>query len=229
MADRNQYEIPELAHEEVGPIRISEINLCGYSFKLAYPEFPDQLLDCGKVRTAFAADEYMPYWATLWPVASFLSEIILLRSWTPGQRTLELGCGLGLPGLAAMAKGLSVVFSDYDATALKFVETNCRLNNFVDFQTLKLDLRSPPDGTFDIILASDLIYERRHVAPLVALIKKNLAPDGFALVADQNRPYQENFLACLAAQGFTWIVETRDMQNQEKQWTKGSVFTISRL
>lgn len=228
MIDNSQYQIPILADDEVGPVSIVEINLAGKAFKIARPEFPDQLLETGKVQSAFAADEYMPYWATLWPVALYLSENILHHSWEPGLRTLELGCGLGLPGLAAMAKGLSVLFTDYDATALKFVETNCQLNGFTNFATKILDLRTPFEDQFDVIFASDLIYERRNVEPLVALLAKNLTPTGTALIADQNRPYQENFLTCLASAGFQWTVESRALLNQEKQWTTGSIFTIRR-
>ena len=47
-----------------------------------------------------------------------LAKVILREDWTPGLEALEIGCGLGLPGIAALAKGLRVIFTDYDATAL---------------------------------------------------------------------------------------------------------------
>jgi 23S rRNA G2069 N7-methylase RlmK/C1962 C5-methylase RlmI len=81
-----------------------------------------------------------------------------------------------------------VTFSDYDATALRFAAQNARLNGFEDFRVLQMDWRNPPaDLHMPVLLASDLIYEQRSVEPLVALIKRILAPDGICLLSDQDR------------------------------------------
>ena len=93
----------------------------------------DDLLDHPAVRAAFAADEYLPYWADLWPAARMLAKAVLAEPWPPGLTALEVGCGLGLPGVAALASGLRVAFSDYDATAVRFAADNARLNGFTDF------------------------------------------------------------------------------------------------
>src|SRR5262249_33857154 len=100
----------------------------GRSFKLSRPADSDKLLDDPAVRAAFAADEYMPYWTDLWPAARMLAKAILRQPWPVGLDALEIGCGLGLPGIAALAQGLHVTFSDYDATALQFAADNARAN-----------------------------------------------------------------------------------------------------
>src|SRR5262249_45371048 len=137
---------------------------------------------------AFAADEYLPYWADLWPAARMLAKAILREPFTPGLSALEVGCGLGLPGVAALSRGLRVTFSDYDATALRFAADNARLNGFDNFELLQIDWRPPPaNARFPVVLASDLIYELRNVAPLVNLVKHVLQPDGVCLMTDQDR------------------------------------------
>ena len=160
----------------------------GRTFLIERPDESDRLLDHPYVVAAFAADEYMPYWADLWPAARMLAKAVLREPWPDGLHALEVGCGLGLPGIAALARGLRVTFSDYDATALHFAARNARLNGFDDFETMQLDWRRPPESLrVPVLLASDLLYELRNVEPLVGLIKTVLQPDGVCLLTDQDR------------------------------------------
>src|SRR5258707_5285053 len=77
-----------------------------------------------------AAGRYMPYWVDLWPAARMLAKWLVKQAWPEGLRALEVGCGLGLPGVAALSMGLHVTFSDCDAAALGFAAKNARLNGF---------------------------------------------------------------------------------------------------
>src|SRR5437870_10134842 len=157
-------------------------------FLIDRPARSERLIDHPAVRTAFAADEYMPYWADLWPAARMLAKAILREPWTPGTEALEIGCGLGLPGVAALSKGLCVTFSDYDATALRFAADNARANGFDGFRLLQLDWRrSPADLRVPVVLGSDLIYQARNIEPVVKLIKSVLLPQGVCLLADEDR------------------------------------------
>src|SRR5207247_281081 len=75
-----------------------------------------------------------------------------------------------------------------DACALRFAADNARLNDLHDFRCLQLDWRHPPgDLQVPILLAADLTYEIRNIVPIVAFIKKVLAPQGMCLLTDQNR------------------------------------------
>src|SRR5262249_22059753 len=125
-------------------------------FVVSRPADSDRILDHAGVQSAFAAAEFMPYWADLWPSARMLAKAILRENWQSGLEALEIGCGLGLPGIAALSCGLRVVFSDWDATALRFAAENARANGFDDFRLLQLDWRSPPTHRlFPVILGSD--------------------------------------------------------------------------
>ena len=87
----------------------------------------------------FMEDERLPYWAELWPSAIALARWVSRYPGLEGKRVLELGCGLGLSGIAAAAAGARVTMTDYDEDALLFARFNAALNlpdDFVDFYEL---------------------------------------------------------------------------------------------
>ena len=79
---------------------------------LVRPSSPEALLD----EEAFAHDEFLPYWAELWPAASALAAA--LPDDLSGLRVVELGCGLGVPSLVAAHRGADVVATDWAADAI---------------------------------------------------------------------------------------------------------------
>ncbi len=169
------------------------VDVGGVSFQIDRPASGDYLLDHPAVRAAYAADDYLPYWSDLWPASRMLAKAVLREPWPtpPGGgklRALEIACGLGLAGIAALHRGLRVTFSDIDALAVEYAAGNARRNGFADFGTAAIDLRSPPPGLqIPVLLGADLLYEPRLLAPVVAFIAAVLAPGGVALIADPDR------------------------------------------
>jgi predicted nicotinamide N-methyase len=219
--------LPETPREAVGPVVQEEVYLEGRTFLIQRPAEPDRLLDHPSVQAAFAYDEYMPYWADLWPAARMLAKAVLRENWPPGLATLELGCGLGLPGVAALSQGWHVTFSDYDSTALEFAATNARLNGFTDFELLALDWRQPPARTFPLILASDLMYEERNVAPVVNFLKKVLGGEGVCLLTDQDRKPAPLLRQTLRENGFTFATQMM-RAGQPGLRVKGTLYRIQK-
>lgn len=221
--------MPETPLDALGPMLREQVIVEDRTFIIQRPSESDRLLDHPSVHSAFAVDEYMPYWADLWPAARMLAKAILRESWSPGQRALEVGCGLGLPGIAALAMGLRVTFSDYDATALRFAADNARANGFHAFETLQMDWRYPPENVqFPIILASDLIYEMRNVAPLVALIQKMLEPGGVCLLTDQDRVPSHVLRDTLTAEGLAFTTKIMRAGEPGGRRLKGTLYRITR-
>ncbi len=195
--------LPVTPPDALGPIVREKVVIHGHTFLITRPDESDKLIDHPAIRAAFEADEYLPYWTDLWPAARMLAKMVLQEPLTPGTEALEIGCGLGLPGVAALARGLKVIFSDCDATALQFAADNARLNGFQDFRLLPMDWRQPPGGLrVPLILASDLIYELRHINPIIALLKRLLTPDGVCLLTDQDRLPPYNLREALEWEGF---------------------------
>jgi predicted nicotinamide N-methyase len=219
--------MPETAPEDIGQVKVETFRLAGRDVKLSRPAEPERLLDLGSVADAYSADQYMPYWAALWPVSKYLAAEILSEIWAqPELSAIELGCGLGLPGVAAGIAGLKVTFSDYDASAVKFALENARLNGVQNATGLLLDWRTPPPELFDVIIASDLIYEERNIKPLVELFKKILAPDGTVFLADQDRPYAKDFQKECDSQGFSLTAKSFVPSPKIEQEVTGTVYRI---
>jgi predicted nicotinamide N-methyase len=217
---------PETPLEAVSNCVRETITIDDRTFILSRPANSERLMDHPAIHTAFAADEYMPYWADLWPGARMLAKAILRETWTPGLEVLELGCGLGLAGIAALTSGLRVTFSDYDATALHFAADNARTNGFSDFQLLQLDWRCPPTNLqFPLILAADLIYEMRNVEPLVGLIKQMLVPGGVCLATDQDRPPAAFFRETLSSAGLPYASK---VMYAEEPCVRGTLYCITK-
>lgn len=220
--------LPETPLEAIGGLVREPVLIDGRTFLIDRPAESDKLLDHPALLAAFATEEYMPYWADLWPAARMLTRAIVREPWAPGLEALELGCGLGLPGIAALARGLRVIFSDYDNTALRFAAANARLNGFNDFRLLQLDWRSPPeDLRVPVVLASDLIYELRNVEPLVTLIKQVLLPDGFCLLTDQDRIPSFALREALTARGLEFTTQTMHAGEPGGRRLKGTLYRIT--
>ena len=156
---------------------------------LLRPSAPEDLLD----EEAFEHDEFLPYWAELWPAASALARA--LPADLRGVRIVELGCGLGVPSLVAAARGAEVVATDWASDAIDLLRQNAERNNVV-LQARVWDWRTPWDEQFDLALAADVLYERRNVEPLVRALQ-SLAPE--ALIGLANRPYEQQFLQSVEA------------------------------
>lgn len=107
---------------------------------------------------------------------------------------IELGCGLGLPSLAAARSGAEVLAVDAEPDAIELLESNARENG-TTVETAVADWSRPDAllerGPFDLLLAADVLYERQSAAPLLSLLPR-LAPQ--AWIADPGRPAAAAFL-----------------------------------
>ncbi len=184
-------------------VHILRYMLGGRAVELLAPVRPYELLDAPEVQARFARDEYMPYWAELWPASIVVAdELARGRPWGAG-RLLEIGCGLGLCALGAALGGWQVLATDYDEDALAFVRASARRNGLA-VETRALDWRTPgAAGTFDCIVACEVLYERRNHAPVATLIAHFLGEDGAALVADPGRAVAAHAEREFAAAGLT--------------------------
>jgi len=150
---------------------------------LLRPVSPDALRD----EEAFARDEFLPYWAELWPAANALAAAL---PDVAGLRVVELGCGLGLPSLVAAARGADVTASDWAEDAVALLRENAARNDLVVRVEVR-DWREPWPERFDVALAADVLYERRNVEPLLDRLRQ-LAPVAYVGLA--GRPYEAEFL-----------------------------------
>lgn len=168
------------------------VSAAGRSFALLKPRSPDELIS----EEDFNRDERLPYWADVWPSALCLGERIA-NSHGHGKRLLELGCGVGYVCAVAAHCGFDVLATDYYAEALEFTEVNRARNGLPPIATRLIDWRNLPAdlGSFDVVAAADVLYEKAYPALIAATIDQTLSADGLALVADPGRrgggPFQD--------------------------------------
>ena len=171
------------------------------SLTIEHPPDPVELID----EKAFEREEFLPYWAELWPSAIALA-LAVAELDLAGERVLELGCGLALPSIVAARGGARVVATDWSSDALLFASRNaCR--NGVDLETRRVawaDSRClEAGGAWSLVLCADVLYERRNVEQLLALLP---SLGGEVLLADPGRPALPAFLAGAAV---AWDIEYR--------------------
>ncbi len=169
-----------------------------HAIHLTCPTGMDELLDELAARPATdadVADERLPYWAELWPSALALAGYIGSQESTLQDiSAIELGCGLGLVGIAAGLQGARVLLTDYMPTALDFAAVNWRENLQTTPTVQRLDWREPdPDLKADLILAADVIYEKRAFTPVMRAFDSLLTSTGRILLAEPRRRLAREF------------------------------------
>jgi predicted nicotinamide N-methyase len=166
---------------------IERLDIAGRTLAIERPPDAEALFD----ERAFAEeDEFLPYWAELWPSSLALAEALHERP-PRGLRVLELGCGLGVPSVVAALEGAAeVTASDWSPDAVAAAARNAARNGAAVrglvaswFEPEPLLARAP----WDLVIAADVLYEARNVEPLVALVPRLLAPGGEGWVADPQR------------------------------------------
>ena len=178
------------------------IELPSGELQVLQPRESAELPDDGPVEWAPIA----PYWSVLWRSGVALARELdgaALR----GLRVIELGCGLALPGLAAARAGATVLATDECPEALTLVARNAEANG-VRVESAAVDWAEPDEivrrAPFDVVLASDVLYEDAAIVPLLSLLPR-LAPQ--AWLADPGRPVADAFLEQAGRRG--WQIETR--------------------
>ena len=194
-----------------------------------FDELYEQLLAKG-LQHEEVADERIPYWAELWPSALGLAEhLVKNKDLLKGKTVLEIGCGLGLPALVAASLGAEVTATDYLQDAVDFAQRNAMQNNIGNINFLTLDWRIPEGiAPFDILLASDVAYERKQFEPLLKAFKHLVKPGGTILLSEPNRYIAEPLLEEIKSKGYQMEKYEYDVEIKSIK-SKVSVYAITSL
>lgn len=182
----------------------------GRTMTIRRPVEIDRLLDLA----ARDPEQNLPYWAELWPSGIALAGAIAAQPvLVDGRRALELGCGLGLTAATALAAGAALTVTDYAGDALALTRFNCLRQTGRTPAALQTNWRAPDGpfaalvaGGFPVVLAADVLYEARDVAPLAALVERIVTPGGLLWLAEPGRRPAAAFLDSIRAAG--WAEES---------------------
>jgi len=169
----------------------TDIVIAGREVHIHHPRNADDLID----EQAFADDERLPYWADVWPSARVLAERVATMP-VDDRRFLELGCGAGLVSVAAAIAGFDVTATDYYDEALRFTALNVLVNTGALIDTRIGDWRRFPHdiGRFELVVASDVLYEQAHAGLIAGVLDRTLTARGSAMIADPGRVAAPRFV-----------------------------------
>ena len=192
----------------------AEVALLAGAVTLTKPRNADDLLS----EADFERDERLPYWADIWPSSTALAGVVAALDGR-GKRCIELGCGLGLVTIGAMRAGFDVLATDYYDDALLFARRNARAATGQEPATRMVDWRAFPSdlGRFDLVLASDVLYERQYADLVAQAIVASLKPGGVALIADPGRIALLAFISACEDRGCATGIRVR------VPWEEGTV------
>jgi predicted nicotinamide N-methyase len=150
-----------------------------------------------------ADTDLIPYHGALWPSALALADRLVSRFPTlEGLRAIELGCGLGLPSILAAKLGARMTANDFHPANEEYLRRNAALNG-VSIEYLPWSWEGPFDaGEFDLVLASDVVYEKKSVPALATLAARLCAPAGQIILSDPGRDNLQEAVEKIEAKGF---------------------------
>jgi len=158
-----------------------------------------------------------PFWIRLWEAAIVLSEFVVGQNFAGGTRVLELGAGLGAPGLTAAACGGAVTLSDYEELILDFERVSAAASGLEGVECLMLDwLNPPPMEQYDVILGAEILFREEFFQPLLKIIGAALKPGGVVYLAhDVRRKSLQPFLQ-LAEKEYSIAAQRKTLKSFEE-------------
>jgi predicted nicotinamide N-methyase len=151
-----------------------------------------------------------PYWMHLWPGARALAAVVAADpSIGPGCRVVELGCGLGLPSLAAARRGARVCATDWHRDPLLWARQSAKLAG-APLDLMQMSWSAPAvRASFDVCLGADVAYDAAAEPMLVAALAGVLCPGGVAWLADSVNTHRATLASALERSGFETSTATR--------------------
>lgn len=146
---------------------------------------------------------HLPYWAELWESARGLAAVLAGMDFSKSRRVLDLGCGMGLAGAAAAARGAHVTLVDLESPALLFARLNT-LSYAASVRRVDWQIDDLADR-FDLILGADILYDKSQWDFLNEFWKRHIAPAGFILLAEPRRQSGDHFIPWIRERN--WILE----------------------
>ncbi|NOT56910.1 MAG: methyltransferase domain-containing protein [Deltaproteobacteria bacterium] len=170
-----------------------------------------------------------PLFGVLWPSGRALAEEMCEFPIT-GKRILEVGCGIGLCSMVLQQRGADITASDYHPVAEEFLRHNTDLNGLlpIHFQQAPWAGPNPELGRFDLIVGSDLLYERGHPALLAEFLACHAKPIAQIILTDPGRTHCGQFSTKMAEQGYTRTERRRHFTGSDLRTSRGRIMSFIR-
>jgi predicted nicotinamide N-methyase len=184
------------------------LSIADHEIVVELPSSQDQLLEEALQRERAGDSDADPYWGTLWATAPKLAAMVLRHTWPSRLKVLDLGCGLGVTGIAARIAGHEVTFADHASSAVRLAVSNAALNGFADTTGMVFEWEQPPTDQFDFILASDVLYDAAGYESLLGTLQAMLSDEGVVWIGEPGRVIALGFIGLAVRHG--WSVASLD-------------------
>ena len=170
-----------------------------------------------------------PLFGLLWPTGRVLAHAMVSFE-IKGRRILELGCGLALASLVIHRRGGDITASDCHPLTEGFLRENLRLNHLprLKYQTGHWNRENPALGRFDLIIASDVLYERNQPEVLATFIDLHANERANIIVLDPDRGNRNAFCRSMVARGYESDVQRAGVAQCTGEAYKGHFLNFSR-
>ena len=157
-------------------------------------------------------------WTYRWPSGERLAQALPGLADCRGRRVLDLGCGRGSCGRAALDQGAALaVFLDEAPTALAELKAELKAELERSFDQgvraraacLNAHWGAVLAPGFELILGGDILYRPACHPALIATIAGALARDGIALLSDPRQRLEAELPSLAAQASLTWETERR--------------------
>ncbi len=149
------------------------------AIQLFTPASIDRFIDADDVMNNF------PLWAKIWEASGVLASYLTRLPPDTNKKMLEIGCGLGMVGIAGAKAGHRVTMTEINGDALNFARANALANDCPTLTIERLDWNAPHlSGRFDYIIGSETVYKADDIDGLKKLFDRYLHPDGIILLAE---------------------------------------------
>jgi len=147
-----------------------------------------------------------------------------------GKRILEVGCGIALSSLLLNSRKADITATDIHPEAGNFLVENVKLNNNVKIPFLRTDWKDDCDdlGRFDVIIGSDVLYERTHIELLSEFIHQHAAPKCEVILVDPGRSNHAAFSKKMERLGYSHSQRKSDHSERITGIFKGKILRYLR-
>jgi 2-polyprenyl-3-methyl-5-hydroxy-6-metoxy-1,4-benzoquinol methylase len=190
-------------------VKTSTVHIGGHDYSIRSLSDKQQFADPdGSAERAGISSAAWCLFGQLWPAARVLAEAMSVIE-VDGRHILEIGCGLGLSSLVLQRRGADITASDHHPLAEPFLQHNASINALPHMAYRDAPWTAPnlSLGQFDLIIASDVLYERDHAAQLAAFLLRHASPNAQIVITDPGRGNSGPFSRAMTGQGYEMIEE----------------------
>jgi len=170
-----------------------------------------------------------PLFGLIWTSGEVLAHLMLAHD-VAGKRVLEVGCGIALASLVLNERLADITATDYHPEVERFLLENIRLNNGRSIPFVRTgwgdgDLEL---GKFDLVIGSDLLYERSHVPLLTGFIEEHARSRCEVILVDPGRGHHACFSKKMVGLGYEHSQSRPENTDQLTQPFKGQILRYHR-